>query len=393
MNPLRVVAYSHTAIDEALPPGKFVFAGKRNPPVPDLTALDPHVVLIVQDDFDATIALAEQVMQRVPAAAVVVTGARAVDTDKVLTAVRLGVRDVLGAPDPGEIRTALERVWAQHQRAGKTPAAQRGKIVVVYSPKGGSGKSAFAVNLACLLARNAGQELALVDLALDGGDLDLLLDVKPAVTWPDLARCGTFGPEEVEAALTPARHGVRLLAAPPHIEDAELVTVATVERALELLCDRFPYVVVDTASALAETSVRVIELAGHILMPLPLTLSALRRGQRVLRLWNQLGIKPADVTVVAWGQEGDVRVDTARKLLHHPVDFVLPYDPKGIEQAANAGEILALTSPSGAYAKALAPIAADLAGQDGNERTKRASLLGWLGIGDRRKSDVLARKA
>ncbi|MBM3271238.1 MAG: hypothetical protein FJZ01_26695 [Candidatus Sericytochromatia bacterium] len=391
MDPLRVVAFAEASLDEALPPGKFALAGRPNPPLADLPALQPDVVLICRDEFDAAVALAERALHAAPAAIVLVAGAGGAPTEKVLAAIRLGVRDVLPTAAPAEIREALERVWAQQRRGAGGSSA--GEILVVHSPKGGSGKSAFAVNLACVLGRESGRDLVLVDLALDGGDLDLLLNVKPVATWPDLARCETFGAEEVDHALTPAAGGLRLLAAPARVEDAELVTVSVVERTLDLLSGRFPYVVVDTPSTLGEVTLRALELADRILMPVPLTLSALRRGQRLLRLWGQLGIKTADVVVVAWGQESYLRADTAKKLLQHPVDYLLPYDPKGIEQAINAGEILALSSPSGAYARTLASIASDLAGQHGKAPPRRAGFLGWLGIGDRRKSDVLARKA
>ena len=311
------------------------------------------------------------------------------DAKEVLSAVRLGIRDVLTSPGDAEVFTALDRLWTVVQRQRDGGHEQVGKIVVVHSPKGGSGKSSLATNLAFVLESESGQEVVLVDLALAGGDLDLLLNVKPTASWADLARCGAFGPEEIEAVLISCGHGVRLLAAPPNPEDAELVDTSVVERALGFLRDRFAYVVVDTPPALNETTLRAMELADRVLLPLPLTLPALRRAQRGLKLWRQLGVDTSSVLCIAWDQKGDLGVEAAQKLLKQGVSHLLPYDPKAVEQALNSGEVLAIAAPLGTYARAVRAISSAIKGPDEKADARKASVWDWLN-GKRRQANVPA---
>lgn len=394
MDPLRIAIYAASGFEAALPPGRFDVVG-RNAPREELPALAPHVILVATPDFAKALAHAIRLIQDVPAAEVLLACTPDVPPERILEAVRQGVRDVLDLTDPDAVRHALERIWTQQRRFHPRGATEQGKLIVVHSPKGGSGKSAFATSLAFALARRIGAEgrhVVLADLALDSGDLDLFCNVRPAASLVDLARCEAFGPDEVEAVLTPARHGVRLLPAPVNAEDAELVGASSVERVLCILRERFPAVVVDTATGLNELTLRAFELADRVVIVLPLTLPAIRRAQRGLNLWGRLGVKTDHLLFVAWGQRGDVSQTTAQKLLQHRIAYVLPFTPRSVDEAINAGEPLPISEPTGAYAKAIDGIAAALAGGTGQETPKRAGLMGWLRV-ERRNPDVSPQKA
>lgn len=390
MERLRVVLLAHGRnLYEAIPLDKFLVVGD-NPDSTALKGLAPDVVLVAAPTFPESLEAARDALQQVPGTMVLIIGPN-VGAQQVIEAVRLGVRDVLIDPGPADIRQSLEAVWQARRRSDGARPQPAARLIAVHSPKGGSGKSVLAANLAGVLAAETGDRTVLVDLALGAGDLDLLLNVKPKANWADLARCGQFGTEELATVLLDCGQGVHLLPAPAYAEDEELIDVGVVDRTLGLLRSGSGYVVVDTASFLDERTLRALELADRILVPLPLTLPALRRGQRAIRLWGQLGIDTLSVQFVSWDQRGDFTPEAASKLLHRKVSFLLPYDPRLVEQSLNTGELPALLAPAGAYGRAVRAIARSVSGavQDAS-RDRRPGVLDWLIARRRKASNVSA---
>lgn len=361
----RVAILNRPTDGRALIPSQFNLVGEGSA-VDELSAFHPDLVLLGFREFPAALKTAEQILTQLPSVGLVMVGPSLQPPD-VMRAMRAGVRDVLSDPSDAELVTALEQAWAFHLRIkgeqAKAKARAEGRVFVIHSPKGGTGKSTLAVNLACVLREQLGKDVVLVDLALHSGDLDLLLNVKTKATWADLAQRPEFGPDELETALVRGADGLSLLAAPSQPEDAELVGAEVVERAIAMLRRQFPLVVVDTGSILNEATFKAIDMADRLLMPLPLTLPALRQAQRALRLWSQLGVETQKVEVMAWDQKGDLTLAEVEQVLQRPVAFRLPHDQKGVEQSLNAGEMLVRTEPRGSYAKALMNIAESLLGR------------------------------
>ncbi len=264
-----------------------------------------------------------------------------------------------------------------------------GRLVVIHSPKGGSGKSALATNLAGTLASRTGRPIVLVDLALADGDLEVLLDVEAAGSWADLARWGHFGFEELEQVLATAATGVRLLAAPGRSGDATFQVVpALVRHTLGLLRQRFSFVVVDTPPVLDAPTLAAVALADRLLVPLPLTVSALRRVQRSLQHWHDLAIDTSRLLFVPWNQRGEISPESARKLLGPYASHAIAYDPRGVELAINVGQCLAALAPASPYARSLRSLAAEVAGTGGSG-FRRNGFWDWLG-GKRGEPDVVS---
>lgn len=361
-----------------LPPEKYQVVGGSEVSLATLVALEPQLVVVGLQDVRIPLAQIERIQRDLPAAGILLIGPT-LEPPEIVSAMRAGVREVLSDPSEAEVEAALDRAWSFFQRlkGGGPPALPDGKVIVVHSPKGGSGKSTLAVNLAWSLRAKSGQEVALVDLALHSGDLDCMLNAKPRATFFDLAQSEQFEAEEFEGALARCGNGIRLLAAPQHPEDAELVGVQAVERALFQLRRRYAYIVIDTASVLNEAILRAMDLADRILVPLPLTVPALRQAQRGVALWGRIGITMSKVEIVPWDQKGELTVADAENVLRQRAAHRLPYEPKGIEQAMNSGEPLVSAEPRHAYAKAIAAMAEALMGLE-TQATEEGRLQGWL---------------
>lgn len=393
-----VAILSHAGFQAMLPPDRYETV-RLGTNLAGLADLNPDLVLIGFEDPKEALALAERVQHDHPAAVVLLSGPT-LDPATIMRAMRAGVREVLSSPGPAELEDALERAWSVRQRLKESQTGPLtrplGKVIAIHSPKGGSGKSSVAVNLACALREAQGGSVALLDLSLHGGDLDLILNVKAHTTWADLAQSGPFGIDEIESALAPCPNGLKLLAAPVLSEDAELVDYRALERAVTLLRERYAFIVLDTASVLNETIFKAMELADRIVMPLPLTLPALRLGQKSLKLWSQLGIPASRVSIAAWDQNGDLGFEEAEKVLQAPITIQLPAISKSIEQALNAGEPLFLSQPRSAFSKAIADLAQRInAGPTPAkpEKGKLQGLLKQLSQHVRRQNDVSTQQA
>ena len=132
----------------------------------------------------------------------------------------IGAADVIVLPQPME--TLLFALQKAARANGDAPDS--GTVVTVFSPKGGSGKTVLATNIA-LAARRSGIPTLLVDLDLQFGDAALALAIAPRATIADLASSsGETDVEKLKAFVcTDARSMLDLLPAPKRPEEAQVV--------------------------------------------------------------------------------------------------------------------------------------------------------------------------
>ncbi len=126
----------------------------------------------------------------------VVIVAREVDTELMRSAMKAGVADVVGAEDPASdiaraILDAYAAAEAKHtalaEEAEAAAVPSGGRVVTVFSTKGGVGKTVLATNLGTALAKCLGLRTALVDLDLQFGDVGIMLGLVPERTITDVA--------------------------------------------------------------------------------------------------------------------------------------------------------------------------------------------------------------
>ncbi|MGH9195509.1 MAG: AAA family ATPase, partial [Acidimicrobiia bacterium] len=167
----------------------------------DKMLTDPSIsleVILIGPGVDPKTALdlASTVQQTSPEISVILL-AKTLDPNLLRSALRYGVKDVLPEPfSRKQLQEAVERAQGLARslrgRSGAVAAHTPGefihqKSVTVFSWKGGCGKSFLSSNLAVLLAQKTSQEVALVDLDLQSGDLAIMLQLQPKWTMYDAA--------------------------------------------------------------------------------------------------------------------------------------------------------------------------------------------------------------
>ena len=219
---------------------------------PDVEA----VVIGGSIDLGAATDLSEAWRVRRPTLGVVLIRRR-VDTSVLAEALRAGIREVVDERNLAGVAAAVRRVHevaaaqrAQAGRSGDDPAAVRGRIVTIFSAKGGCGKTTIATNLAAALADHGRREVCLVDLDLAFGDVAIVLQLFPAHTIADAVPLeATLDASAVRQLLTPHSPGLTALVAPVEPASSTAIPAELVGRILDILRDLYDVVVVDTAPA------------------------------------------------------------------------------------------------------------------------------------------------
>src|SRR5690606_34403951 len=157
-------------------------------------------------------------------ALVLVLVAAEVTADLLRSGMRVGLSDVIEAPlDESKIEAAIEQFAGdvlERDKRAVVPSPDdveegRGKVIVVTSAKGGSGKTVTATNLALLLTRHEGKRVALVDADLQFGDCCLVLQLEPRFTMVNAAHeLHQLDSSMLTTLLTEHPSGLKVLAAP-----------------------------------------------------------------------------------------------------------------------------------------------------------------------------------
>ncbi len=242
---------------------------------------EPDVVImdINMPDMDG-ISATEALLRDVPFAQIVMLSVNN-DADYVRRAMRAGARDFLAKPPSGDelistIRTLsvmahelkekmaapVPQLMVQGPgRPGSGPLNLQGKIIAVYSPKGGVGSTMLATNLAVGLD-TADTPTVLVDAALQFGDVAVVMNLQAKNTFVDLAtRAEELDKDYVADVLIHHESGLRVLAAPPRPELADEITADQVRNVIQFLKREFAYVVVDTSSTMDDITLAVLDTA------------------------------------------------------------------------------------------------------------------------------------
>ncbi|MBI2887505.1 MAG: cyclic nucleotide-binding domain-containing protein [Chloroflexi bacterium] len=152
-----------------------------------------------------------------------------------------------------------------------------GKVIAVFSPKGGTGKTSLTVNLATVLREQTGKSVCIMDCSYPFGDVGVMLNLDPKRTVVDLLpHINEMGGEILESILQSHASGVKALLAPPTPEESELVTAEAVSICISALRELYEFILVDTHSSFTEVSIAALDAADLILVVTTLELPSLK---------------------------------------------------------------------------------------------------------------------
>jgi pilus assembly protein CpaE len=234
------------------------------------------------------------------------------------------------------------RMLVQAQGGGSTADADKrnGRIVTLFAPKGGVGRTTLAVNLAVAMAGEQRQTVTLVDGSFQFGDVGILLNLNPKnkSIIDVVAEGATADDDMVDTSLINHSTGIKVLLAPPSPEMAELITVDHVRRMMQRLKDTNDFVIVDLWPHFNDVSLALLDMSDVILTILTLEITNIKNIRLFLEVAEQLGYADRLRLVLnradsAFGiRVADVENSVGRKIDHQVVS-----DGRTVVYALNRG--------------------------------------------------------
>ena len=342
--------------------------------------LQPDIVLTdVNMPLMDGIQLTETLASELPTSPVIIMSVQG-ERDYLRRAMQAGAREFLIKPfSHDELVAAIRRVYQLEQKKGTfiarslpqqpaTPAAPRStapaEVIVVFSGKGGVGKTLIATNLAAALADHDGARVALVDLDLQFGDIGVMLNLDHSRSITELVDgSSSVDAEAVSEVLADGPAGVKVLLAPISPELADLVTTEHVRQLMAELRRSFDYVVVDSASHLSEFNLEVIEMAHRVLVVTALTIPAIKDAKLTLKVLESLSVDPETILLVVNRVDGyaDFNRESIEQSLRMPVAAQIPHDPRTIGDAITRGLLFVTAHPEAEVSASIRELVARIA--------------------------------
>jgi pilus assembly protein CpaE len=279
-------------------------------------------------------------------------------------ALEADVADVLLLPQLVEnvvfaIRKATHTTRHSHATSS---GGRHGKIVTVFSPKGGTGKTVTASNLASALAKFEGRKTLLLDLDLQFGDAAIMLGIEPEKTIYDLVVApGELDSEKLAGYTTKHLSGLDVLPAPLRPEDAELVTEAKLGRLLEVARESYDCIVVDTSPFFHGPMLATLDRTDELLLLCSLDVPTLKNLRLALQTLELLSFPKQRIRIVLNRANSKVgmKQNEVESALGMKVRFEVPSD-RAVPLAVNRGKPVVLDEEGADVSKAIRSMAKNL---------------------------------
>lgn len=239
------------------------------------------------------------------------------------------------------------------------PTRERGRVIAVYSPKGGVGKSAVSVNLATALARDRHEPVALVDLDLQFGDVAVMLRMHPRHSVAEIGAAEEIDEELIRSLLVEHEQtGLWILAAPTEPSMADGVSTRAVSRLIEVLRGVASQIVIDTPPVLSDLMLQVLDDADEIAFLVGMDVPSVKNARIALHALRVVGIPTERIVLVLNRADSKVNLSVrdVERALERKIDVRIPSDVI-VTQSINKGVPAVLDYERSQFARSLVGMA------------------------------------
>ena len=341
--------------------------------------LKPDIVLmdINMPGIDG-ITASEAITQQVPFTQIIMMSVQG-ESDYLRRSMLAGAREFLIKPfSSDELISSIRRVHELGaSRREAMPAAaspttkveertpeELGKIIAVFSPKGGVGCSTLAINLAIALHQAEGKPVALVDGSLQFGDVAVLLNLQANRSLADLApHIDELDHDLLNHVVLEHKSGIKALLAPPRPEMADMIAPAILNTILDELRHLYDYIVVDTPNTLADSTLTILDTADRVILITTPDIPSIKNAKLFFEVTEALEY-PHDKTILILNKadrHANIRAEDIQASIKHPVASQIPMDERSATAAANQGIPFMLSAQSTPLSQAVMALSRHLA--------------------------------
>lgn len=335
-------------------------------------------LVIVDREIDQTESCIRQIFTTLPTTlCIAVIGQPDMPTLRRLVAA--GARDVLGRPvQYAELLSSIRAVIAtesdRRSRAlvavnGGAQLSGRGKLVVVVSPKGGSGTTTIATNLAVALRQMSGGRVVLADFGLQFGDVGVHLNVWSKYTLQDLlSRVEDIDDAMLAPVLQQHSSGISVMLSPNSPEVAAEITGEQIDLVIDRLLERNSWVVADTWSFLDEVSWSLLRRADEVVVVTTPEVPSLKNVKHFLEYTRQQALIQGRVTLVLnrFPSVDGISLQDVQQHLRQPVSANIPSEGRLVTHSVNRGIPVTISHPQSWVSQSLFKLAGHIAGDHVN---------------------------
>ena len=262
------------------------------------------------------------------------------EVDLIVRVMRLGVKEFLSSPIiKTEFFDVLKRV--AEQLNGQNQKTTKSRMITVFSNKGGIGKTSVAANLAFELAKITKENVALVDLNFQFGDITTFMDLHPTFNISYMLK----NPDKINKDFllnTMEKYknsSLYVLADPPVFKQAEEISRKEIENLISVLKETFSYIIVDAESSFNAKNITTLDNSDLILLVTVANLPALRNTQRCLELFEKLGYdrEKTQIVVNRYMENDEIKESDVEKVLSKEIYWKIPNNYFAIMTAINKG--------------------------------------------------------
>jgi pilus assembly protein CpaE len=310
-------------------------------------------------------------------------------------ALRAGVREVITADDLTGLADAVRRSRELSQKmAGQNDhAVQDGKVVTVFSAKGGVGKTTFSTNLGAYLAFS-GSKVLVVDLDLAFGDVGISLQMLPQNSIIDLVQmAGHLDSQGLQQIVTRHESGLDAACAPAEPSDADRIPGTIISELLKVAKSTYDFIVVDTPPAFTEHVLAAFDNSDLLVLIATLDIPAVKNLRLTLDTLDLLGSPKEDRVVVLNRSDAKVglRSEDVVAVIKQDIAVMVP-NSQAVPASVNRGVPIVLDEPKHPVSVAIRELAENhvkpIAGaanspnakdRRGSDETTRRRILSWGG--------------
>lgn len=273
-----------------------------------------------------------------------------------------GIHGVLTMPFSGyDLISRLKSVHEDFQSSGGGVGGSR--VVSVFAPKGGVGKTTIAFNLACAFGQLE-QRTVLIDGSLQFGDLRALLKVP--VDAPSILDLPTdrITEADLQDVLWRDPSGIDILLAPPRVEQAEMVSTRDIDKALSILRRVYQAIVIDMSSTVSDVNLAFFDLSDVIVEIVTYDSTTIHNTLAMADAFRSIGYPPTKVRYLVNRADspGGISPEDLQRALGRVPEHSVVSDGRLVVAANNDGVPFVLQEPNAAISRDVTRIAADIIG-------------------------------
>ncbi len=311
---------------------------------------------------------------------------RRLDVSVLAQALRAGAREVVGAEELSSLQDACRRSRELSERLrghGDGSGALDGRIVTVFSAKGGVGKTTFSTNLGAYLAAE-GHRTLLVDLDLSFGDVGISLQLLPVETMEDVVpMTGHLDAQGLQSVVTRHPSNLDVLCAPNSPGGADQIQAVTVSEVLKVARRNYEFVIIDTPPAFTDHVLAAFDISDALVLIATLDIPALKNLRLTLDTLDLLG-NPRDSRVVVLNRSDakvGLRSEDVVTSIKQDIAVMVP-GSVDVPASVNRGVVIVLDDPRHPVSMAIKDLAdrhlrkVSTDGR-GQPRSARQRLISW----------------